>query len=349
MKKYLLSSIYLLLSITVFSENNNATTSIEKKDSAVIYFQEGVVQDSLKHYSVASNYFDSAIALYPDYKDAYKQKGLVNIEMRRTDVAKATLIRAYELDTTDVVVIKQLSELYYDYRQFQKAIKFAKKCLNCENSERIIAMSYYEQEDYGNALPLFHDILTKNQTDVQVLYAMARSYLDMEEYPQAINYYKAAIQNDTTQNSRWVYELGLIYYGNDDYKDALASFLKAQDMGYAQTSDFNENIGFVYLYTGDFDKGEKILLGVIATKPGNTDLIRDMAQVFYTRKLYDKSLEYCQKLIEMDRTDAKALYQAGMCFQKKGEKSRGEKMCDQAIVLDPSLDSLRQKKIDMGL
>ncbi|HTB99947.1 MAG TPA: tetratricopeptide repeat protein [Ferruginibacter sp.] len=348
MKKCILITHLLLLSIVAFTKNNHAPAS-DHKDSAMLFFQQGVTENSLQHYAVASNYFDSAIALYPEYEDAYKQKALVNIQMRRTDVAKANLIKAYELDTTDAVVINQLAQLYFDYRQFPKAIKFAKKCVNSETSERIIAMSYYEQEDYGNALPLFQDILTKNQTDVTVIYAMARSYLDMEEYTKSINYYKAAIKLDTTENSRWVYELGLIYYNNDDYTNALATFLKAQDMGYAQTSDFNENIGFAYLYAGDFDKGEKILLNIIAMRPADKELLRDMAEVFYTRKLYDKSLEYCQKLVEMDQSDAKALYQAGLCFQKKGDKDKGEKMCDQAIVLDPSLGSLRQKRSDMGL
>jgi len=340
----------VLVSMAAFAKTEDSQNpASDHKDSAMLFFQQGVSENSLKHYAVASNYFDSAIAINPMYKDAYKQKALVNIQMRRTDIAKATLIKAYELDTTDVVVINQLAQLYFDYRQFKKAIQFAKKCPNSETSERIIAMSYYEQEDYGKSVPLFQDLLSKNQNDVVVMYDMARSYLDMEEYTKAINYYKAAIQLDTTENSRWVYELGLIYYNNDDYVNAKASFLKAQDMGYAQTSDFNENLGFVYLYSGDFDKGEKILLDVIATKPGDVGLLRDVAEVFYTRKMYDKSLEYCQKLIEMDRTDAKALYQAGMCFQKKGDKSKGEKMCDQAIVMDPSLNSLRQKKIDMGL
>jgi tetratricopeptide (TPR) repeat protein len=348
MKKCILITHLLLLSIVAFTKNNHVPSS-DHKDSAMLFFQQGVTENSLQHYAVASNYFDSAIALYPEYEDAYKQKALVNIQMRRTDIAKASLVKAYELDTTDAIVINQLAQLYFDYRQFPKAIKFAKKCANSETSERIIAMSYYEQEDYGNALPLFQDILTKNQTDVTVIYAMARSYLDMEEYTKSINYYKAAIKLDTTENSRWVYELGLIYYNNDNYTDALATFLKAQDMGYAQTSDFNENIGFAYLYAGDFDKGEKILLNIIAMRPDDKELLRDMAEVFYTRKLYDKSLEYCQKLVEMDQSDAKALYQAGLCFQKKGDKEKGEKMCDQAIVLDPSLSSLRQKRSDMGL
>lgn len=43
----------------------------------------------------------------------------------------------------------------------------------------------------------------------------------------------------------------------------------------------------------------------------------------------------------MDKNDGKALYQAGQCFIKKGEKDRGQAMCDKAIELDPSLNNLK--------
>jgi tetratricopeptide (TPR) repeat protein len=65
--------------------------------------------------------------------------------------------------------------------------------------------------------------------------------------------------------------------------------------------------------------------------------------------MYDKSLDFCQKLLEMDKNDGKALYQAGLCFQKKGQTDRGQQMCDKAIELDPSLASLRQKKMSAGM
>ena len=50
----------------------------------------------------------------------------------------------------------------------------------------------------------------------------------------------------------------------------------------------------------------------------------------------------------MDPKDGKALYQAGMDFQKLGQKDKGQGMCEQAIKMDPSLESLRTKKMDMG-
>jgi tetratricopeptide (TPR) repeat protein len=103
------------------------------------------------------------------------------------------------------------------------------------------------------------------------------------------------------------------------------------------------------MFSGEFEKGEKMLLAILARKPGNVDILRDIAEAYYTQKMYDKSLEFCQKLMEADAKDAKALYQAGLCFQKKGQKDKGQGMCDKAIEMDPSLASMRQKSMTMGL
>jgi len=157
-----------------------------------------------------------------------------------------------------------------------------------------------------------------------------------------------ALQLDDTK-SKWHFELGLLYYNNDNYKNAVTSFNKAADNGFIKSNDFNENLGFAYIYSGNFDNGEKLLTEIMARKPGDKELIRDVALAFYDRKMYDKCLEYCQKLMEMDMKDGKALYQAGLCFQKKGETSKGQQMCDKAIELDPSLGGLRHKRMTMGM
>ena len=52
--------------------------------------------------------------------------------------------------------------------------------------------------------------------------------------------------------------------------------------------------------------------------------------------------------MEKNPDDSKALYQAGLNFIKKGEKDRGQQMCDKAIEKDPSLASLRKKKEMLG-
>lgn len=317
----------------------------QKTDSAEIYFQKGIEEKTAKHFLVASNHFDKAIQFNSKFKEAYIESGYVNLEMRKTDKAMLQFNKVLEMDPSNNVAAKELMELYYNYRMFSKAKEMAGKCTSCLNSEKIKAMCSYNDEDYGAAVIGLTSYLSKNPTDADAAYTLARSYLDMEDYKNAIPAYnKAVILNG--EKNMWMYELGLLYYSQEDYKNAVTFFNKAAEKGYPQKSDFQENLGYAYMFSGQQEQGEKILLDLLEKKPNNKELLRDMAEAFYNGKMYQKSLNYCQKLMEMDVKDGKALYQAGLCFQKMGQKDKGQGMCDKAIEMDPSLNGLRQKSMN---
>lgn len=335
------SIIIILLFFTISSFS-------QPGDSAVMFFNKGMQEMNARRYLVASNEFNEAIRINPLYSEAYMHNGFANKEMRRTDAAKMNFVKAYELDKNNEQAVSELVEIFYNYRQYQQAIDFAQKCNSCKDKDRIIAMSYFQMEDYGKAEKTLLKVIEKNPRDAEATYTLARTYLEMGLERKAMPYYVKALQLDNTR-SKWYFELGLLYYNNEDYKNAVISFNKASENGFIKSNDFNENLGFAYIYSGNYDSGEKLLTEIMSRKPGDKELIRDVAVAFYDRKMYDKCLEYCQKLMEMDMKDGKALYQAGLCFQKKGEVSKGQQMCDKAIELDPSLAGLRHKKMIMGL
>lgn len=317
-------------------------------DSAVVYFNKGMVEKEAKRFLVSHQHFTKAIAFDASYTEAYRQDAQVALEMRKTDIAIQQFQKVLQQLPNDKEAISQLTELYYNYRQFAKAIEFAKKCTSCENSNRIIGMSLYEQEDYAQALNYLKAAIAKNPTDAQATYTIARTYLDAQDYKNAVPYYTKAIELDPSHNN-WMYELGLIQYNFSDFKNAVISFEKAKDNGYLTTNDFKENYAFALIYSGQIDKGEAMINEVITKKMGNKDLIRSVATVLYEQKQYDRSLTYCQRLLEANDKDGKALYQAGLCFIKKGNKAKGQGMCDKAIELDPSLSGMRTKQEGTGL
>jgi tetratricopeptide (TPR) repeat protein len=326
------------LTVFLFSTSFAQTT-----DSAVYFYQKGTEEKDAKHYLVASKYFDKAIKLNPNYTAAYIGNGFVNIEMRKTDAAITNFTKANQLEPANNIAVNELMNLYFNYRQYNKAVEYAQKCKDCPNAEKVIAISYFQQEDYAKAEKALLALIAKSPNDAEANYTLGRSYMEMEQEKKAIYYYDKAVHLDTTR-SGWLHELALLYYTVNDYKNAVVYFNKAAANGFPLSNDFNENLGYSYIYAGQFEKGEKLLLDIMAKKPGNKDILRDIAQAYYDQKLYDKSLEYCQKLMELDQKDAKALYQAGLCFQKKGEKDRGQAMCDKAIELDPSLNKMKHAK-----
>lgn len=317
-------------------------------DSSRYFFEKGMEEKSSKRYLVASGHFNKAIKLNPNYTEAYVENGLVNKEMRRTDEAKQNFTKAYELDNNNDIAIAELMELYFSYRQYQQAIEFAQKCKSCTDKDRIIALSYFQTEDYAKAEKLLLNLIVKNPTDAILYYTMAKNYLEMGLELKSIPYYEKAVLLDKTKGI-WQYELGLLYFNNKKFKEAVVSINSAIDLGYTRNNDVNENLGFAYLFSGDVENGEKLLGEIIARKPGDKELIMDVANALYDAKFYDLSLAYCQKILELDMKDGKALYQAGLCFQKKGQTERGMQMCDKAIELDPSLAGLKSKKLSRGM
>lgn len=337
--KNLLTLTFLLVS---------AGLSAQTADSSVYFYQKGLEEKTAKRYLVASGYFDRAIKLNPNYTEAYLEDGYANLEMRKTDAALQHFLKVYALDPGNVIAGKELMDLYFSYHQYQNALDLAQKCKTCPNADKVIALSYFKLEDYAGCEKLLIKLIQKNPTDGELCYTLGRAYLEMELEQKAIPYYLKAVQLDPARSS-WLFELGLLYYNTEDYKNAIVYFNKAAEKGFPSSLDFNENLGYAYIFNGEFDKGEKILLSISDKKKGNKDILMDLALVYYDHKEYDRSLEFCQKLMEMDMKNGKALYQAGLCFQKKGQKERGQQMCDRAIELDPSLNMLRQKKMSAGL
>lgn len=312
-------------------------------DSAQFYFKKGSDESAARRYLVAVKYYDKAIAFNPKFTEAYIANGKANLEMRKVDAALTSFMKANQLQPSNPAVIKELSSLYFNNRQFQKAIEMAQQCKDCAEADRIIGMSYYQQEDYGKAVAFLQKALIKNPPDAEASYTLGRTYLELEQEKNAIPYYQKAVDLDTTKNV-WMYELALMYFNMDQYKDALKYFIRSENAGYPKSNDFYENIGFAYLYNSDPENGMKSLSIVLSRKPDNVTLLSDIAQALYQTKHYNEALEYYQKLLNINAKDAKALYMAGITFQKMGQKEKGQAMCDKAISMDPSLAEKRQKR-----
>lgn len=331
------------LCITIFACLITSVSFCQSADSAQYYYKKGMDENTARLYSLGSKDLDKAIQFNPQFTDAYLANGRANLEMRRIAQASQNFTKAYELAPDNVEVIKELSSLYFNNRQFQKAIELAKKCSSCDNADRILGMSYYNQEDYGNAEKYLKQALSKNDQDAEAAYTLGRTYLELENEKNAIPLYEKAIALQSSR-SVWMYELGLIFYNQNDYKNSLKYIEMAADSGYTKSNDYYENYGFAQLYAGDTENGLKTLNIVLEHKPNNKELLNNIANAMYETKKYNEALDYFQKLLNINPKDAASLYMAGMALQKMGQKEKGQKICDNAITMDPSLTMYRQRK-----
>lgn len=334
------NTLLTILSIGVFT-----TAFSQSADSAAVFFNKGVEEKNARRYMVAYQQLQKAVQYKPDVVEYQKEAGLVALELRKYDQARVHFEQVYKMKNDDVAALEQLAKLNFNMRRFPQAIQYAElmKQKNITGYNYILGKSYYEQEDYGQAYKYLQAAAKEEPNNAEIPYLIGRSFVDMSNYKVAVQFFEQAIAKDSTK-ANWIYETGLTYFAIPNAKKAIEYFELAIAKGYKTTNDVLENLSNAYIQSGQPQKGIQLMEKLLEKKPADMEILWNLAQAHYRTEKYDKAIEYWDRMLYYDKDNAKPLYMMGLCYQKKGEKEKGEAMCDKAIEKDPSLRNLKSKK-----
>ncbi len=355
MNRNLLALGLMLMSSLAFSQTNLTTIeALPLIDSGNYFLQKGLVEkqngrrlESLKNFEKALRYDENSLSVNSELASAYH-------DLRRYAQARETYIKLVEMGDESVANYKQIVNLSFQLKQKEDVLIYANKLKKADPSEKIayfIGRVHYDMDNYGEAIKYLNEAAKEDPTNAEVPYLIAHSYADMTNYKLAIPYFKKAIELKPTE-AYWIYELSLICYAMHNDKDALKYMLEAGEKGLKKDNDYLENLGIAYLNIGDLDQGVAMLNEILKRKPSDMNILNMVAEAYYFKGKYDLAIEYWDKILEYDKESATSLYMIGMAYQKKGGKAnmeKGTKLCDIAIQKDPSLASLKQKKMMAGM
>lgn len=336
MKKFFLIAATLGIFTALFAQS----------DSSSVYFQKGLDEKAKGHSLIAIQHFEKAYNFNKNDKQIVSELAADYLNLRRYAQAREKFLQLESMGDKSDSTYRQLMLLSYNSRKWDDAIKYAlllKKQNVNEKTAFYIAKSYYENEDLGNAIKYFGFAAKEDPNNAEIPYTIARAYADMMNFQQAIPYFLKAIELNPT-NSRWIYETALIYYAIPDDQNALKYLLLAGEKGYRQDNEYLQNLATAYTNAGKPDEAINLLKGILEKRPTDINIINMLAEACYDSKKYDDAIAYYDKLLQINGNNAEAMYMMGMSFQKKGEKQKGMAICDKAIQLDPSLQSLKQEK-----
>lgn len=340
--KNLLLIVSLCISTAIFSQN---------KDSAAYFLQKGNEAKQGRLYMIAAQHYKKTLGFDAGNIEALRGLGSVSVEMRRYPDAVQAYGEVIKKEPNDPEANENLASLYFWTRRWNDAITAAKKMKDLKigkNADYIIGKSYAELEDYGQAYTYLQAAGKQDTTNADIPYTIARGFVEMSNYRNAAPFFVKAISLDTSK-PRWVYECALNYAAIPDDKTAIKYYLLAAERGYKTDNDYIENLSISYEGTGQLDKCIELMKKVLEKKPADIALLNGVAQLLYKTGKYQEAIDYWDKILGYDKQNAKSLYMIGMAYQKKGDKEKGQQLCDQAIKMDPSLASLRQQKGDKGL
>ncbi len=360
MRRNFLTCCVVLALLPAFSQSESLNqsaaviTALPTVDSADFFLQKGLQEkqngrrlESLKNFEKAAKYDGGSKAIIAELASAYH-------DLRKYTLALEQYKKLAAMGEESAELYKKLLTLSFQLKQKDDVLLFADKLKKADPSEKVafyIGRVQYDNDNYGEAIKYLSQAEKEDPDNAEVPYLIAHSYADMMNYKLAVPYFKKAIELKPTE-AYWIYELSLICYAMHNDKDALKYMLEAGEKGLKKDNDYLENLAIAYLNVGELDKGVEMLNEILKRKPSDLNILNMIAEAYYGKAKFDQAMEYWDKVLEYDKENASALYMIGMCYQRKGGKENTEKgirLCDKAIEMDPSLASLKQKKMTMGL
>jgi len=337
--------------LTLFSFAFISISALAQTDSADYYFKRGQMAKSSSRFAVAYENFEKAIHFKPK-AEYFKEAGFAALELRKYEFARQHFEHLLVVDKNDTTSIIQLAQLHFSLRRWNEAIRYGEMMRQRHvvgRANYIIGRSYYEQENYGESYKYFQAAAKDEPKNAEIPYLIGRSFVDMSNYKTAVQFFDQALALDTTK-ATWYYETGLTYFAIPDAKKAIEYIEKSISKGYKASNDVMENLSNAYIEAGKPQKGIELLKQLLEKKPGDMELLWNIAEAHYKMGKYNEAIEYWDRIMYYDKKQARALYMIGLSYQKKGDKQKGQQLCDNAIAMDPSLQSLKRKKeIPSGL
>lgn len=336
MAKYILTMAIMAIS----------TLSYSQSDSARVFLEKGIEEKTKGRRMESLKYFEKAFGYNGKDKQVVSELAAAYLDLRRYPQAREKFQLLEKMGDQSDSTYRQLMLLSFNMRQFDDAIKYAsllKKVRPAEQTAYYLGRSFYEKEDLGNAIKYLDIAAKENPANADIPYTVARAYADMFNYKKSVDYFQKALAINPGQ-ARWLYEMALIYYAIPDEQNSLKYLLEAGEKGYKKDNEYVQNLATAYMNAGKHQEGITMLKEILQRRPSDVNILNMLAEAFYDTKQYDEAISHFDQILAIDTKNAEALYMIGMSFQKKGDKQKGQALCDKAIEMDPSLQSLKQKK-----
>lgn len=318
----------------------------ELDDSVKVLLKKAKIEQDAGRHKMALEYLQMAVAVDPNLIEAQKSLGIQAAELRQYDVAKQAFLKVLSSQPNDEIALENVLQISFNFRKWEEAIQYGKRLTALNRGKRVnymIGKSYYELEDFGQSFKYLEAAMTEEPGNIEIPTMFARGLTDMSNFKAAARYYVEALKIDSNNNGL-LNELAMTYSAMNDEKTAVVYYEKAMEKGYRVDNNFVENLSNSYIAAGMPDKGINMLLKLLEKRPGDIDLLNNVADNFYKLGNYKEAINYWDKVLYLDREEARALYMIGMCYIKMGDKSKGATLCNKAIDMDPSLKQYRSMK-----
>jgi tetratricopeptide (TPR) repeat protein len=269
--------------------------------------------------------------------------------MNRMAPAIKALEDANHIEPNNGKVSWKLGKMYFNYGQWDKVIvilpQARKQMPDAAGYDFMMGKSYYSIQNYGKGISHLQKAIKEDDQNAEAYYLIGHMYSLMDNYKPGIPYYEKALTIGTGEGSGVrIYEYAMVLATAGEYDASIKWFKKALDSGYPARDDFYMNFAYALADANKSDKAIVMMEEMLERRPQDLSLLNGIADVCYHAGKYKKAIQYWDKVLVIDESNARSLYHIGLAYIKMGNTTDGQTLCDKAILMDPALAVLKHEK-----
>jgi len=282
------------------------------KTNKVLFFDSEEFEEIILHYldmgkaSLAKKALKLALEQHP------KSTGLklVQVEMLvyddKLEIAEKLLNELYAIEPQNEEIFIQKANIYSKRDDHEKAVELLKEALKLTDDYadvyNLIGMEYLFMDSLELAKENFIKCLEEDIEDQAALYNVVYCFEFLDQNKEAVEFLEKYIDKNPYSEIAW-HQSGRLYYGLEDYENALRCF------DYASMIDDE-------------------FMGAFMEKAKSLERL----------KRYEEAIESYNRTIELDDPTSYALLRIGKCYEKLGNKPQALKFFHKTVHEDPLLD-----------
>jgi tetratricopeptide (TPR) repeat protein len=317
----------LLLDRGKLSESMTILNRLEQIEGSnyEVFILKGTAFNMLGKVTEAQMQFDKAVSLTEDNKDEVLYNiGLTFEERQEYDTAIQYFLKAYELDSNNIVILYDLAYCFEKTDNLKESIGYYEKYLDedpfSDNAWFNIGTIYSRTSDTEKALEAFDYAIAINENFGSAYFNKGNILSNLEKYSEALDCYLDFIKLEENNVLALCY-IGECYEKLKKYDEAEFYFQKAVTID-PNSSDAWYGRGIVKMHIGNLDESMLYITTALDLKENNTEYMYALGLVHFRKNEMEKSLELFQKVIEIDPTDCEAWLYYSEVYQAKGDLTK---------------------------
>jgi tetratricopeptide (TPR) repeat protein len=278
--------------------------------------------------------------LSPDDPDIMAVTGNALLYEKQYGKAEDYLIKAIDIDPSNIRAITCLGDAYMEQDMTDKALtQYKKACrINPDDNRAldILADAYTAMGKDEKAYDLYMEALEKDSFRSGALYKIVEMLLRSEQYQKALDIC-LPLSEKYPENAYIYKQTGDIYMLMEKHKEAASSYSESLEL---EPDNFEtaKALAEAYSLSGAMDRAEQLMLSIIKKFPGNIDLYYELAGIYNKQGKLREASDIYTKIIRSDPSHTKSLNNLGVIYGRTGDIVKAIELFSTAISIDPGYE-----------